>query len=89
MESDNEFANNGDKNKSGYSAYPNAYTMPRGIEVLVKKASVDARFRKLLCQFGFYPDPGGLIDRQQKPDIDSCGAHSPRIEPQNLATRAS
>lgn len=44
----------------------------------------------LLRQFGFYPDPS---DRSQRPEYvdqsgtDSCGAHSPRIEPQNMATR--
>jgi len=37
---------------------------------------------ELLRQFGFYPEP--------EPDekAESCGAHSPRIEPQELATRA-
>ncbi len=39
---------------------------------------------KLLRQFGFYPDPTA---RQTQADTESCGAHSPRIEPQNLATR--
>ncbi|MBC8471863.1 MAG: B12-binding domain-containing radical SAM protein [Planctomycetes bacterium] len=45
---------------------------------------------KLLRQFGFYPDPSNQ-PKQSIRDIqnnaDSCGAHSPRIEPQNLATR--
>jgi anaerobic magnesium-protoporphyrin IX monomethyl ester cyclase len=36
----------------------------------------------LLRQFGFYPSPEAL------PDAESCGAHSPRIEPQELATRS-
>jgi anaerobic magnesium-protoporphyrin IX monomethyl ester cyclase len=45
---------------------------------------------ELLRQFGFYPDPStqpkqSIRDIQNK--ADSCGAHSPRIEPQNLATR--
>jgi len=35
----------------------------------------------LLRQFGFYPSP------EAPPDPESCGAHSPRIEPQELATR--
>ena len=35
----------------------------------------------LLRQFGFYPSPDDV------PDPESCGAHSPRVEPQNLATR--
>jgi anaerobic magnesium-protoporphyrin IX monomethyl ester cyclase len=38
---------------------------------------------ELLRQFGFYPTP------QETPDPESCGAHSPRIEPQELATRAA
>jgi hypothetical protein len=39
---------------------------------------------ELLRQFGFYPDP-------EPTDVsaESCGAHSPRVEPQELATRAS
>jgi anaerobic magnesium-protoporphyrin IX monomethyl ester cyclase len=41
---------------------------------------------KLLRQFGFYPDPN-IVIQSQKNDTDSCGAHSPKIEPQNLATR--
>jgi radical SAM superfamily enzyme YgiQ (UPF0313 family) len=36
----------------------------------------------LLRQFGFYPAP-----EAPPPDPESCGAHSPRIEPQELATR--
>ena len=48
MESDKESVNNGKSKKRGHSAHPNAYIMPRGIEVLVKKASVDVKFRKLL-----------------------------------------
>jgi len=47
---------------------------------------------KLLRQFGFYPDPAikattPAMDGRN--NTESCGAHSPRIEPQNLATRAS
>jgi anaerobic magnesium-protoporphyrin IX monomethyl ester cyclase len=41
---------------------------------------------KLLRQFGFYPDPGA---NEAQNDAQSCGAHSPRIEPQNLATRTN
>ena len=37
----------------------------------------------LLRQFGFYPAPEG----EEEPSAESCGAHSPRIEPQELATR--
>lgn len=37
----------------------------------------------LLRQFGFYPEA-----RPIDPSAESCGAHSPRIEPQALATRA-
>jgi radical SAM superfamily enzyme YgiQ (UPF0313 family) len=37
----------------------------------------------LLRQFGFYPEPQPLPSAS----ADSCGAHSPRIEPQELATR--
>jgi radical SAM superfamily enzyme YgiQ (UPF0313 family) len=36
----------------------------------------------LLRQFGFYP-----VAEAPPPDPESCGAHSPRIEPQELATR--
>lgn len=49
MESDNESGMDKDK-KSSSPAYPNAYKMPRGIEVLVKKASVDPKFRSLLLE---------------------------------------
>ncbi len=38
----------------------------------------------LLRQFGFYPEPQPV-----EPAAESCGAHSPRIEPQELATRAA
>jgi radical SAM superfamily enzyme YgiQ (UPF0313 family) len=38
---------------------------------------------ELLRQFGFYPAP-----EEQEANTESCGAHSPRIEPQELATRA-
>ena len=37
----------------------------------------------LLRQFGFYPAP------EVAPEGESCGAHSPRIEPQELATRTA
>ncbi len=42
-----------------------------------------------LRQFGFYPDPNTRPETSLKSDQnkESCGAHSPRIEPQNLATR--
>lgn len=41
---------------------------------------------KLLRQFGFYPQP----EQSQIPEDggESCGAHSPRMKPQELATRA-
>ncbi|MHC4646837.1 MAG: B12-binding domain-containing radical SAM protein [Planctomycetota bacterium] len=39
---------------------------------------------QLLRQFGFYPEP-----EPEKASAESCGAHSPRVEPQELATRAS
>ncbi len=39
----------------------------------------------LLRQFGFYPSPKKLAE----PTKESCGAHSPRIAPQELATRAA
>ena len=45
---------------------------------------------ELLRQFGFYPDPNAKSPKPQQDEqggTDSCGAHSPRIEPQNLATR--
>jgi anaerobic magnesium-protoporphyrin IX monomethyl ester cyclase len=38
----------------------------------------------LLRQFGFYPSPA-----KQEAPAESCGAHSPRIQPQELATRAN
>jgi anaerobic magnesium-protoporphyrin IX monomethyl ester cyclase len=37
---------------------------------------------ELLRQFGFYPEP------EPAAAAESCGAHSPRVEPQALATRA-
>ena len=37
---------------------------------------------KLLRQFGFYPEP-----EPTDPNAESCGAHSPRVQPQELATR--
>ncbi len=37
----------------------------------------------LLRQFGFYPEPQPI-----EPSPESCGAHSPRIAAQELATRA-
>jgi hypothetical protein len=37
----------------------------------------------LLRQFGFYPEPEPTATA-----AESCGAHSPRIQPQELATRA-
>ena len=40
---------------------------------------------RLLQQFGFYPAPKRP---EQDASKESCGAHSPRIEPQELATRA-
>jgi hypothetical protein len=36
----------------------------------------------LLRQFGFYPDP-----EPTSTNTESCGAHSPRVAPQELATR--
>jgi anaerobic magnesium-protoporphyrin IX monomethyl ester cyclase len=45
---------------------------------------------KLLRQFGFYPNPAAQSEEQAqngKNNTESCGAHSPRIAPQNLATR--
>ena len=38
----------------------------------------------LLRQFGFYPAPEGA----PAADAESCGAHSPRVAPHELATRA-
>jgi len=37
---------------------------------------------ELLRQFGFYPTP-----EEAEPSAESCGAHSPRIAPQEIATR--
>lgn len=37
---------------------------------------------ELLRQFGFYPEPLPV-----ESNAESCGAHSPRVEPQELATR--
>jgi hypothetical protein len=34
----------------------------------------------LLCEFGFYQFP-------EEASTESCGAHSPRVAPQELATR--
>ena len=60
--------------------FPGFFHMDLESNVLVKL--------KLLRQFGFYPDPDA---KQQTAitDSESCGAHSPRIEPQNLATRTN
>jgi radical SAM superfamily enzyme YgiQ (UPF0313 family) len=44
-----------------------------------------------LRQFGFYPEavaPPQASAKEDGSSSDSCGAHSPRIEPQELATRA-
>jgi radical SAM superfamily enzyme YgiQ (UPF0313 family) len=38
----------------------------------------------LLRQFGFYPEP-----EPSNTSTESCGAHSPQIQPQELATRAA
>jgi hypothetical protein len=49
----------------------------------------DARrggFGTLLRQFGFYPEPGKL--EGEGSSTDSCGAYSPRVASQELATRA-
>ncbi len=40
----------------------------------------------LLREFGFYPQMEEHIP--EDPSTESCGAHSPRVSPQNLATRA-
>jgi anaerobic magnesium-protoporphyrin IX monomethyl ester cyclase len=40
---------------------------------------------ELLRQFGFYPQPGGPEHREE--NTESCGAHSPKVVPQDLATR--
>ncbi len=37
---------------------------------------------QLLRQFGFYPEP-----EPAETNAESCGAHSPRVQPQELATR--
>ncbi len=39
---------------------------------------------QLLRQFGFYPEP-----KPDETNTESCGAHSPRVEPQKLITRAN
>jgi hypothetical protein len=47
---------------------------------------------ELLRQFGFYPETSSRPRGKVKDDVgstESCGAHSPRIEPLNIATRAS
>ena len=61
--------------------FPGFFHMDLENNVLVKL--------KRLRQFGFYPDPNTHSETPLKPDQnkESCGAHSPRIEPQNLATR--
>lgn len=41
---------------------------------------------ELLREFGFYQQPEKRAGEQ--PDTESCGAHSPRLTPQNLATRS-
>lgn len=44
----------------------------------------------LLRQFGFYPEPAASPKtpaKDEQTNTESCGAHSPRIKPQNLATR--
>jgi hypothetical protein len=46
------------------------------------KGNVEPKLR-LLQEFGFYPVPEG----EEDPNAESCGAHSPRIEPHELATR--
>ena len=38
----------------------------------------------LLQQFGFYPNPDAKVADDDK---ESCGAHSPKVQPQELATR--
>jgi radical SAM superfamily enzyme YgiQ (UPF0313 family) len=40
----------------------------------------------LLREFGFYPQPEE--HKSADPSTESCGAHSPKVSPQNLATRA-
>ena len=44
---------------------------------------------ELLRQFGFYPEPQPSEAQSTESTAESCGAHSPRIEPQELATRAN
>ena len=47
---------------------------------------------KLLRQFGFYPNPTAKSEapvQEGQNNTESCGAHSPRIAPQNLATRTN
>lgn len=47
---------------------------------------------ELLRQFGFYPETSSRPRGKIKDDVgstESCGAHSPRMEPLNIATRAS
>ena len=39
---------------------------------------------ELLRQFGFYPDPRANAEKGE-----SCGAHSPRVTPPELATRTA
>jgi hypothetical protein len=40
---------------------------------------------KLLREFGFYPSPEAV---DEEPDAESCGAHSPKVAPHELATGA-
>ena len=40
---------------------------------------------KLLREFGFYPSPEAA---DEEPDAESCGAHSPKVVPHELATGA-
>jgi anaerobic magnesium-protoporphyrin IX monomethyl ester cyclase len=42
----------------------------------------------LLRQFGFYPVPEVAAEEPGAASSDGCGAHTPRLEPQDLATRA-
>ncbi len=41
---------------------------------------------RMLQEFGFYASPED--EPAEESNTESCGAHSPRITPQNLATRA-
>ncbi|NQT54483.1 hypothetical protein HQ576_20675, partial [bacterium] len=60
------------------------------------KENVEPKLR-LLQEFGFYPVPEGEEDPRPRSRegmspcsgaaAESCGAHSPRIEPHELATR--